>query len=97
MVSLLREGSSKGTVGSLDSLDSLEFYIILTKKLVVPLKNRKKKWGHFLKLDILKMSIFQNAIIKFYKKSEKTIFTRICFKYQKNHLIFVIIKFYYFI
>uniref|UniRef100_A0A6C0HAF8 Uncharacterized protein n=1 Tax=viral metagenome TaxID=1070528 RepID=A0A6C0HAF8_9ZZZZ len=35
-----REGSSKGTVGS---LDSLEFYINLTKKLVVPLKNRKKK------------------------------------------------------
>jgi hypothetical protein len=35
---------------------------------VVPSKNRKKKWVHFLKLDILKMSKIQNAIIKFYKK-----------------------------
>jgi len=40
---------------------------------VVPLKNRKKKWGHFLKLDILKMSIFQNAKNKFYKKIEKSV------------------------
>jgi hypothetical protein len=60
------------------------YYIILTKKLVVPLKNRKKKWGHFSKMDILKMSNFQNAIIKFYKKSEKTSFARKRFKFQKN-------------
>jgi len=51
---------------------------------VVPLKNRKKKWGHFLKLDILKMSIFQNAKNKFSEKNENSIFTRRCFKYQKN-------------
>jgi hypothetical protein len=30
------------------------------------------------------MSNFQNAIIKFYKKNEKSNFTRRCFKYQKN-------------
>ena len=35
---------------------------------MVPLKNRKKKWAHFSKMDIFKMSVFQNAIIKFYKK-----------------------------
>ena len=38
-----------------------------------PLKILKKKWGHFLKMDILKMSNFQKAIIKFYKKSEKSV------------------------
>jgi hypothetical protein len=51
---------------------------------VVPLKNRKKKWGHFSKMDILKMSNFQNAIIKFSEKNQNSIFTHICFKYQKN-------------
>jgi hypothetical protein len=51
---------------------------------VVPLKNWKKKWGYFSKMDILKMSNFQNAIIKFKKKIQKSIFTRRCFKIQKN-------------
>jgi hypothetical protein len=40
---------------------------------VVPLKNQKKKWGHFLKLDIFKMSIFQNAKNKFSEKNENSI------------------------
>ena len=61
---------------------------------MVPSKNRKKKWVHFLKLDILKMSKIQNAIIKFYKKNEKSIFTRRCFKYQKNTPKFVTIIFF---
>ncbi|NDC83589.1 hypothetical protein EB093_08025 [bacterium] len=71
-------------------------YINLTKKLVVPLKNRKKKWGHFLFLDILKMSNFQNAKNKFSKKNEKTVFTQGCFKYQKNTSKCVTINFYSF-
>jgi len=61
---------------------------------VVPLKNRKKKWGHFSKMDILKMSNFQNAIIKFSKKNQKTHFTRGRFKYQKNTPKFVSIIFF---
>jgi len=59
---------------------------------VVPLKNRKKKWAHFSKMDILKMSVFQNAIIKFSEKNEKSIFTRGRFKYQKNTPKVVTIK-----
>jgi len=37
------------------------FYINLTKKLVVPLKNRKKKWAQFLKLDIFKNVHFSKS------------------------------------
>jgi hypothetical protein len=44
-------------------------------------------------MDILKMSNFQNAIIKFSKKNEKSIFTRKRFKYQKNTPKVVTIKF----
>jgi hypothetical protein len=40
------------------------------------------------------MSKIQNAIIKFYKKNEKSIFTRRCFKYQKNTPKFVTIIFF---
>jgi hypothetical protein len=40
---------------------------------VVPLKNRKKKWAHFSKMSVFKMSVFQNAIIKFSEKNEKSI------------------------
>ena len=61
---------------------------------MVPSKNWKKKWVHFLFLDILKMSKIQNAIIKFYKKNEKSIFTRRCFKKQKNTPKFVTIIFF---
>jgi hypothetical protein len=61
---------------------------------VVPLKNRKKKWAHFSKMDILKMSIFQNAKNKFSEKYEKTRFTRRCFKFQKNTPKVVTIKFF---
>ena len=68
-------------------------YINLTKKLVVPLKNRKKKWGHFLFLDIFKMSNFEKAMNKFYKKIKKSIFTHRCFKHQKNTQNVVTIKF----
>jgi hypothetical protein len=60
---------------------------------VVPLKISKKKWGHFLKMDILKISNFQKAIIKFSEKSEKFSFTHIRFKYQKNTSNFVSIIF----
>ena len=65
MVSLLREGSSKGTVGS---LDSLEFYIILTKKIVVPLKILEKKWGHFFFWTFLKCPFFKMRLLNFTKK-----------------------------
>ena len=58
------------------------FSVILTKKLVVPLKILKKKWGHFSKMDILKMSNFKKAKNKFYKKNEKSNFTQGCFKCQ---------------
>jgi hypothetical protein len=39
------------------SLDLYNFNEIISG---TPLKNRKKKWGHFLKMDIFKMSIFEN-------------------------------------
>ena len=42
------------------------------------------------------MSVFQNAIIKFYKKNENLIFTRGCFKFQKNTPKVVSIFFYIF-
>jgi hypothetical protein len=35
-------------------------------------------------MDILKMSNFQNAIIKFSEKNEKSGFTHRRFKFQKN-------------
>uniref|UniRef100_A0A6C0HAF2 Uncharacterized protein n=1 Tax=viral metagenome TaxID=1070528 RepID=A0A6C0HAF2_9ZZZZ len=38
------------------------------------------------------MSVFQNAIIKFSEKNEKSIFTRGRFKYQKNTPKVVTIK-----
>ena len=60
---------------------------------MVPLKNRKKKWAHFSKTDIYKMSIFQNAKNKFSEKNEKTSFTRRRFKYRKNTAFFVTILF----
>jgi hypothetical protein len=49
MVSLLREGSSKGTVGSLDSLDLYKFNEIISG---TPKKSQKEmgslfKIGHF--------------------------------------------------
>ena len=87
-----REGASEGTVGSLDSLELYNF----NEKISGTPKILKKKWGHFLKLDILKMSVFQNAKNKFSKKNEKSIFTQGCFKYQKNTPKFVTIKFYSF-
>jgi len=63
---------------------------------VVPLKILEKKWGHFLKMDILKMSNFQNLGVNVGKKNENLIFTRRCFKYQKNRSKVVIIIFYIF-
>jgi hypothetical protein len=35
---------------------------------VVPLKILEKKWGHFLKMDIFKMSNFQNLGVNVGKK-----------------------------
>jgi len=40
--------------GTLGSLDTLEIYIILTKKLVVPLKNSEKEMGSLFKIGHFK-------------------------------------------
>jgi hypothetical protein len=61
---------------------------------VVPLKNWKKKWGHFLKMDILKMSIFQNLGVNV---SQKVILLVDALNTKKIILNLLAYFFYYFL